>query len=248
MENIVHLVDASVVRSPVDISREAPELWRLVRRFNLPAQLALLAAHRVAASAEDPSSAALVSVAPCRGGSRELDDWLERALPRSGADFEAVPRMNPVLTLHVVDNLALSGFAIHFGNRAYCLGLGGAPGQAWAALESTLELLGNGGEHTETIVMAGDRVAGETDSGLGVAMLFSTRAREYTPMGFHVRFLEVAREAQRFGTAPLRASSSQGLALWLGALAEGTPGFLDFVVPAEDGDSLDQVTVRSEIL
>lgn len=241
MGNAVHLIDAAVVTSGVDVGREAPELWRLVRRFNLPVQLALLAAHRVAASASDPSSAALVSIAPCRGGSPELDSWLERALPGNGREFGAVPRMNPVLTLHVVDNLALSGFAIYFGNRAYCLGLGGAPGQAWSGLEAVVELLNDGGEHTEVVLMAGDRLDGKKDDGLGVAMLYSTRPGRY-------RLLEVLRRQQTAEPAALAGNSCSGLVRWLSALSSRERGFFDFVVPPEEGDPLDQVTVRSEIV
>jgi hypothetical protein len=211
VEEAVYLIDAAVVTSGVDISREAPELWRQVRRFNLPVQLALLAGHRVAASASDPSSAALVSIAPCRGGSPELDRWLESALPGSGREFGAVPRMNPVLTLHVVDNLLLSGFAIYFGNRAYCLGLGGASGQAWSALEVVMELLKDGGEHTEVVVMACDRLESRRDEGW--AMLYSTRPGPY-------RLLKSFVEAD-YRARGLAGDSCSGLIRWLHSLLEG---------------------------
>jgi hypothetical protein len=89
--------------------------------------------------------------------------------------------------------------------------------------------------------MAGDRLEGKGDEGLGVAMLYSTRPGRY-------RLLKVLRREQTAEPAALAGNSCSGLVRWLAALPSRERGRFDFVVPPEYGDPLDQVTVRSEIV
>ena len=89
----------------------------------------------------------------------------------------------------------MSAFAIAHGNRAYCLGLGGAAGQAWCGLEAVLERL-NAGAEEEALLMAGDQDAAEDGApGLGVALLFSDRARPWAS----VRLVSITRSTNLKG-------------------------------------------------
>ena len=164
---MIYLV-ASAQRSDLPSMREAtPELWRQVRRYNQPVQLALAAAEDVIqflqgsvigggdfACAVPTRIGRSVSLGSCCygwDGKRELS---------------GIMRMNPTQTLHAVDNLALSAFAIAHDNRSYCLGLGGAAGQAWCGLEAVLERLHDAED--EVLLMAGDQDAAEDGApGLG---------------------------------------------------------------------------------
>ena len=165
---------ASAQQSDLARIREAtPELWRHVRRYNQPVQLALAAAEEVMQFSKDPSLAAVISLAPCQPGSADLYRWGNVVVAGMAEGSLGNMRMNPTQTLHAVDNLALSAFAIAHGNRSYCLGLGGAAGQAWCGLEAVLERADE-----EILLMAGDQDAAEDGApGLGVALLFSNRVR-----------------------------------------------------------------------
>src|SRR5215216_5723670 len=178
---MVYLV-ASATRNDLQSVREtSPEIWRQVRRYNLPVQLALAAADEAIRASHDPSSVALISLAPCQPGSADLYRWGNVVTAGMSTGTLGNLRMNPTQTLHAVDNLALSAFAISHGNHSYCLGLGGAAGQAWCGLEAVQERLAAGIEE-EALLMAGDQDAAEENTaGIGVALLFSVRAKPYSP-------------------------------------------------------------------
>src|SRR2546421_7782669 len=153
------LVAAAERRSAAELPAEPARLRRDFRRFNLPVQLALAAATDVLPAAEDPASMAVVSLAPCQNGSPELYRWAEAAIAAGSAGRFGATRMNPTHTLHVIDNLALSAFAIAYGSDGYCLGVGGAPGQAWCGMEILCERLA-GGREREGLLMAGGQTPG----------------------------------------------------------------------------------------
>jgi hypothetical protein len=214
---------ASAQRGNLQNVRESsPEIWRQVRRYNQPVQLALAAADEVIQFADDPSTAGMAT-----GTLGNL-------------------RMNPTQTLHAVDNLALSAFAISHGNHSYCLGLGGAAGQAWCGLEAVQERLAAGIEE-EALLMAGDQDAAEDGApGLGVALLFSIRAKAYQPLGRVVRLLSISRNRER--TPDVVSHAANGLAAFLSAIIEQKQGPMSYVVPPEHTDGLSGVTVSLEIL
>ncbi len=221
-----------------------PKLWRRVRRFNLPVQLAVAAAEEVAEHAEDPATAALLSLAPCHSGSPDLSTAVTAlaAAERAHGGPVGTPRVNPVVTLHAVDNLALSALAITFGNRAYGLGLGGGPGQAWVALEIAGERFADGRE-SEVLVVAGDQdVAGGGD-GVAIALLFRDRPAPEPERGKSWRLAAIERAPGPSPEASPHAAA--GLDALLQALAEAN-GDLTYPVPAEHGDGRDRVTLRWE--
>ena len=225
----------------VRIREESPELWRQVRRYNQPVQLALAAAEDVMRFSDDPSSAAVISLAPCQPGSADLYRWGHVVTAGMATGTLGNTRMNPTQTLHAVDNLALSAFAIAHGNRSYCLGLGGAAGQAWCGLEAVTE---RGDE--EILLMAGDQDAAEDGApGLGVALLFSTRAKPYQPLGRVVRLLSIARSTNR--TFKVQPHAANGLAALLSAIVEHRSGHMTYVVPPEHTDGFSRVTIDLEI-
>lgn len=153
--------------------------------------------------------------------------------------------MNPTQTLHAVDNLAMSAFAISHGNRSYCLGLGGAAGQAWCGLEAVLERLEASVEE-EALLMAGDQDAAEDGApGLGVALLFSIRAKLYPPLGRVVRLSSITRNGERaFRVEP---HSAKGLAEFLSGIVEHRGGVLKYLVPPAHTDGLSGVAIHLEI-
>src|SRR4029453_7122250 len=154
------------------IRETSPETWRQVRRYNLPVQLALAAASDVVSFSQNVATAALISLAPCQPGSAELYSWGHVVTAGMTNGSLGNLRMNPTQTLHAVDNLALSAFAIACHNRSYCLGLGGAAGQAWCALEAIEERLASGHEE-EAVLIAGDQDSSREDAkGLGIALMF----------------------------------------------------------------------------
>ena len=225
----------------VRIREESPELWRQVRRYNQPVQLALAAAEDVMRFSDDPSSAAVISLAPCQPGSADLYRWGHVVTAGMATGTLGNTRMNPTQTLHAVDNLALSAFAIAHGNRSYCLGLGGAAGQAWCGLEAVTE---RGDE--EVLLMAGDQDAAEDGApGLGVALLFSTRAKLYQPLGRVVRLLSITRSTNR--TFKVQPHAANGLAALLSAIVEHRSGHMTYVVPPEHTDGFSRVTIDLEI-
>ncbi|HYK20845.1 MAG TPA: hypothetical protein VEV42_08930, partial [Pyrinomonadaceae bacterium] len=131
---MIYLVASAQKTDLLSVRDSAPELWRQVRRYNQPVQLALAAADEVMRFSEDPSTAAVISLAPCQPGSADLYRWGSVVTAGMASGSLGNLRMNPTQTLHAVDNLALSAFAIAHRNRSYCLGLGGAAGQAWCGL------------------------------------------------------------------------------------------------------------------
>ena len=184
---------SAVVRDPQTIATEQPALWREVRRFNLPVKLALGAAHRVATALAAPGDALLVALAPCRPGSPELDK-ITRDLD-VGFDDPAKAgtlRVNPIYTLHAIDNLALSALSLALRNTARAASFGGAMGQGWAALEYLLEQQAP----SEALVFAGDQSDaswhGTSDpaNALGVAIAFRAargRGTDAVPHAAHGR-------------------------------------------------------------
>ena len=223
------------------------DLGRDFRRFNLPVKLALAAAHAAASAARDKTQVALVSLSPCRPGSPQL--WqatrqFEGGLYETGR--ASAVRVNPTYTLHAIDNLALSSLAIALGNRAPFLGLGGAPGQGWCALEFVLEHT-RGDAAAETLILAGDQ--DETgQSGAGVALLFSSDPRSVGATGRTVRLVTVERGRlpdERDQVPYLHAA--QGLLRWLAALAVCPRGRHVYDVPFDDGDGVDRVSIVSEV-
>ena len=76
-------VAAAEVRDLGAAAAEQPAVWREVRRFDPPAQAALLAAHRVLAGVADPAKLALVAgdhVEIDRNGARERL-YLDQSVP-----------------------------------------------------------------------------------------------------------------------------------------------------------------------
>ena len=244
------LVASSVRTDPAALREGEPALWRELRRYNAPVQLAVAAANDVVAHAGRPAEAALISLAPCETGSPELHHWVR--------DIDAgTPgvRMNPTHTLHAVDNLALSVLSIRIGARGWALGLGGAAGQLWAALELVLER-----PEPEVLVVAGDQRA---TAATGVALLF---ARE--PAG-HVH----RRDAALAGVEPIRDSAvdtrrptvrllalertrragrcephaADGAVALLAALEAQTAGRYFYRVPDAHGDGIDELAIAWEL-
>ena len=238
---------ASAQRSDLQsVRKSSPEIWRQVRRYNQPIQLALAAADEVIKFSHDPSAAAVISLAPCQPGSADLYRWGHVVIAGMATGTLGNLRMNPTQTLHAVDNLALSAFAISQGNHAYCLGLGGAPGQAWCGLEAVQERLSAGAEE-EVLLMAGDQdVAEDGAPGLGVAMLFSVHGKPYQQRERIVRLLSISRDRAR--TSDVVPHAAKGLAAFLSAIVEQTQGRMSYVVPPEHTDGLSSVTVSLEIL
>ena len=238
---MVYLVASAQCNDLTKIREETPEIWRQVRRYNQPVQLALAAAEDVMRFSEDPSRVAVISLAPCQPGSADLYRWGHVVTAGMATGTLGSMRMNPTQTLHAVDNLAMSAFAISHGNRAYCLGLGGAAGQAWCGLEVVTERA-----EEEVLLMAGDQDAAEDGApGLGVALLFSNLAKPYQPLGCVVRLLSITRSTNRsFRVEPHAAN---GLAALLTEINEHRGGHMSYVVPPEHTDGLSRVTINLEI-
>jgi hypothetical protein len=242
---VIVLQASAVADDPGAAEATRPDLWRQARRFNLPAKLALTAAHDVAARARRPAEARLVSLAPCHAGSPEL--WrathaFETNLAETGK--AARVRVNPTYTLHAIDNLALSALAIDLHNHAPCLGLGGAAGQAWTALEWILEQASE--DAGEVLLFAGDQTPSGT-SAVGVAALFGAAAGD----GPAIRLVAVERApiAPEAAAAPI-ADAAGGLRRWIEALsafAVRGRGPFAYAVPSADGDGRDRITVVAEV-
>ena len=238
---MVNLVAATQASDLPKVREEKPELWRQVRRYNKPVQLALAAADEVMRFANDPSTAAVISLAPCQPGSADLYRWGNVVTSGMARGTLGNLRMKPTQTLHAVDNLAMSAFAIAHRNHAYCLGLGGAAGQAWCGLEAVLERLSAGIEE-EALLMAGDQDAAEDGSpGLGVALLFSTRAKR---VDRNVRLISILRSRTIVDVVPHAAN---GLAALLSSIAEHREGVLSYDVPPQHTDGFSNITVTLEI-
>ncbi len=231
-----------------EIQKSSPETWRRVRRYNLPIQLALAAAEEVAASAHDPRSAVVISLAPCQPGSADLYRWGDIVISGMTSGTLGDLRMNPTQTLHAVDNLAMSAFAIAYGNQAECLGLGGAAGQAWCGLEAVMEKLDAAATDTEeALLMAGDQdTTDESATGIGVALLFSKHKRPYAPLGRPVRLVRIERRAQP-SLSNIRPHAAAGLWEFIAAIKEQEQGFLSYDVPVEQTDGVCSVNIVVEI-
>lgn len=242
------LMAAARVQSATELAGSQRRLHRDFRRFNLPAQLALAAAAEVMPAAEDPATMAVISLAPCQNGSPELYRWTETAVAAGAATGLGATRMNPTHTLHVIDNLALSAFVIAHQSDGYCLGVGGAPGQAWCGLEAMGERL-SGGCEREGLLMAGDQTrAADASGGIGVALLFSARRQPYPSLGRPVAFIGIERR-RRAAPRPVASHAAEGLCGLLGALMQPglAAGRFAYVVPPEHTDGIDQVTVMLEV-
>jgi hypothetical protein len=235
---VIWLVASAERTDVAAVQAGAPALWRELRRFNPPVQLAVAAAHDVVPAARVPAEAALIALAPCQSGSPELHRWV-REIDAAGA-----ARMNPTHTLHAVDNLALSVLAIALANHAWGLSLGGAAGQLWVALELALERL-RGGDEPEAILFAGDQDAGATRSpAAGAALLFAREAAPYAPLDRPVRLVGIERVRAPAAARPHAAAPAQGL---LAALRQRPPGRFAYPVPAAHGDGVDAITVVWEV-
>jgi hypothetical protein len=219
---------ASAIRTDVAALRDGePALWRQLRRYNAPVQLALAAAVEVAARARRPADAALISLAPCETGSPELHRWVR--------DIDAgTPgvRMNPTHTLHAVDNLALSVLAMRLGARGWAIGLGGAAGQLWVALELALER-----PEPEVIVLAGDQ-RGEIAAGTALLL-----AREPAPTAT-ARLIGIARTRR---PAPCEPHAADGACAMLAALQAAPAGPFVYRVPPTHGDGIDELAITWEV-
>ncbi|HSL54036.1 MAG TPA: hypothetical protein VK868_06555 [Pyrinomonadaceae bacterium] len=241
---MIYLVAAAKHDDLARVRGEKPELWRQVRRYNKPVQLALAAADEVMRFSQDASTAAVISLAPCQPGSADLYSWGNVVTSGMASGTLGNLRMNPTQTLHAVDNLAMSAFAIAHRNHAYCLGLGGAAGQAWCGVEAVYERL-DAGREEEALLMAGDQDAAKDDApGLGVALLFSTRAQLFQPSGRIVRLVSVSRSPAIVDVVPHAAN---GLAALLSSIAQHRDGLMSYVVPPAHTDGFSTITVKLEI-
>ncbi len=243
---MTYLVASALKNDLVAIRQESPEVWRQVRRYNLPVQLALAAAWEVINSSFEPSALAVISLAPCQPGSADLYRWGQVVIEGMAQGNLGDLRMNPTQTLHAVDNLAMSAFAISQSNHAYCLGLGGAAGQAWAGIEAIQERLATGQE-TEALLIAGDQDCAEDGAaGIGVALLFSASARPYSRRGQLVRLAAIERE-RRPHTDTCVPHASAGLYSLLSAILAHTGGLLSYQVPLEHSDGVEALRVLIEV-
>jgi hypothetical protein len=241
---MVYLVAAAQQSDLARVREEKPELWRQVRRYNKPVQLALAAADEVMRFSHDSSKAAVISLAPCQPGSADLYNWGNVVTAGMSTGTLGNLRMNPTQTLHAVDNLAMSAFAIANRNRAYCLGLGGAAGQAWCGLEAVIERFDSHLDE-ETLLLAGDQDAAEDGApGLGVALLFSGHARAYSALERRVCLRSITRNRQ---VSEVQPHAANGLAGMLSAIAQCGSGPLSYVVPPENTDGMSGVTVNLEV-
>lgn len=236
------------------VQKSSPETWRRVRRYNLPVQLALAAAEAVVGAANDPQRAAVVSLAPCHPGSADLYRWGDVVIAGMARGDLGNLRMNPTQTLHAVDNLAMSAFAIAYENHADCLGLGGAAGQAWCGLEAVLERLEDNTEDAtapeEALLMAGDQdTTDEPAAGVGVALLFSKRARRYAPregLGRLVRIVRIEKRALSI-SAKVQPHAATGLVEFIATIEKQDSGLLSYDVPIAQTDGCSSVNVLVEI-
>jgi hypothetical protein len=235
------------------VQKSSPETWRRVRRYNLPVQLALAAAEEVIGAANDPQRATVISLAPCHPGSADLYRWGDVVTAGMARGDLGDLRMNPTQTLHAVDNLAMSAFAIAYGNHADCLGLGGAAGQAWCGLEAVLERLDDNPDNAgaeEALLMAGDQDStDEPAAGVGVALLFSKRARRYAPregLGRLVRIVRIEKRALSI-SAKVQPHAAAGLVEFIATIEKQDNGLLSYDVPIAQTDGCSSVDVLVEI-
>jgi hypothetical protein len=242
----MYLVAAARCDDWAAVRAESAGLWRRTRRFNLPVQLALAAAEKVAAEAAEAARALLVSLAPCNGGSPDLHKWAKAIADGAAAGDVQRVRMNPIHTLHAVDNLALSFLSLTLGNRTEGVGFGGGAGMAWEALDLVRERL-SAGAASEAIVVAGDQDDGATGAGgLGIAALFSGSQRPFAGTRHAIRITGIDR-ARGAGTATAHASN--GLAALIDMLGRSDAGDRRrHEVPSVHGDGIDRIIVTAEAI
>jgi hypothetical protein len=243
---LAFLVTSAVEHNLSTVKENFPKVWRQIRRFNLPVQLALVAAHRVMAYATDPAKVALLSIAPCQNGSPAIFHLVRTFIigNKKNDDF----RINPTYSLHVIDNLALSSLSIAFKNHAYCLGLGGTPGQVWVGLEVVQEILASG-RATEVLLMAGDQESSEnvTETGTGVAALFTKSKMRYEHNGKYIRLknLDSSETTEGFAVKP---HSADGLAAFLNRIVDTTQsGNFWYIVVPEDTNGHEKLSIEVEV-
>jgi len=237
------LVANAVMRDLSTITTTLPGVWREIRRFNLPVKLAVAAAHHVAPRLTTPGQALLIGLAPCRPGSPELNK-ITRDLDVGFDDpvKAGTLRVNPIYTMHAIDNLGISALSLALANDARAVNFGGAAGQAWVALEHLLEQ-----DVAEAIVFGGDQTdaswRGEPDPAneLGVALAFS---RDRGEARIRLVAIERADASEATDAVP---HAAHGLASWLAALEAAPPGTHRYAVPARDGDAIDHITVVAEV-
>ncbi len=242
------LVASTVLADLAAVRDRKPALWRELRRFNAPIQLAVAAAHEVVAHATAPAEAAIISLAPCQAGSPDLHRWV-REIEAGGA-----VKMNPTHTLHAVDNLALSVLSIALANHAWAMSLGGAPGMVWSALELAAER-----DEREVIVLGGDQVSGaEPSPAAAFAMLFARERTPYVATGRSMQLLGVERRPASMphavggastpdGAREVRPHAAAGAIAMLGALRAAASGEMTYLVPATDGEGIDDIVVHWEV-
>jgi len=226
---------AHCVDSIDDVRETQPKLWRRVRRFNRPVQLAVAAAERALRDAADPSSVNLYSIAPCQTGSPEVYAWAQKVGARTPNTRPI--RANPTHSLHAVDNLALSAVAILVGSKARGVDIGGPPIKKKKKKEVAIE----GGD--DALVFAGDQASSSAGGAeLGVALLLSNTAKPNA-----VRLTSIERVDAATPVSPT-AHSALGLRGLIESLREATSSgrAIRYAVPAVDSDGLDEITIVGE--
>ncbi|UCE04634.1 MAG: hypothetical protein JSW07_13530 [bacterium] len=243
----MYLVAAARLSDITIIQKNIPLLWRQIRRYNLPVQLALAAAEEIASEADDISTAAIISLAPCQAGSPELFNWGDAIVSSLNNGFVGNLRMNPIHTLHAVDNLALSAFAIQHDNHAYGLGLGGSAGQAWCGLETIYEYFQRNNLN-EALLMAGDQdMVKNSCTALGIAMLFSYHCRPYQLLKRPVKIINIKRDRLRYFVSPI-PHAADGLSQLLTAIHQHKKRKFLYTVPEKHGNGIEQITIIGELL
>jgi len=245
---LIFLTTSAIEHNLSTVKENSPKVWRQIRRFNLPVQLALAAAHRVMAYATDPSQVALISIAPCQNGSPAIFRLAHAFIDRLENNRNDEFRINPTYSLHVIDNLALSSLSIAFKNHAYCLGLGGAQGQAWAGLEVVQDVLASG-RATEALLMAGDQESSEnlTERGTGVAALFTKHKTRYenSDKSIQIKNIDSSETDECFSVKP---HSADGLAAFIDRIVNRTQkGCFLYNVPHQDTEGYEKRSIEMEI-
>jgi hypothetical protein len=101
------------------------------------------------------------------------------------------------------------------------------------------------GFEEEALLMAGDQDAAEDEApGLGIALLFSSRAQPYQASGRIVRLVSISRSPAIVDAVPHAAN---GLAALLSSIAQHRSGPLSYVVPPAHTDGFATVIVSLEI-
>jgi hypothetical protein len=189
----------------------------------------------------------VISLAPCQPGSADLYRWGDVVISGMISGTLGDLRMNPTQTLHAVDNLAMSAFAIANGNQAECLGLGGAAGQAWCGLEAVLEKLDSNDSAEEVLLMAGDQdTTDESATGIGVALLFAKQPRPNAQVRRTIRLSRIERQVQA-NYPNIRPHASAGLSELITAVKQQSNGLLSYDVPVEQTDGVSSVKIVVEI-